>query len=286
MLLFILNFYLAKRMIGFFKLQMSLWAKTTIKTSSRNTVIAFLALVFIVDTAGVAVFEFTPLNSDSAMTASSLVEASACLFFVLILILFGAVLLVSLSAQKPDTPRLGAKTAVFFIGAGLFTLTQLVRMAASFYIWKDANGGGTEAILSKAAYYATGMGFEVLIIVLYASTRVDLLFAPAPSLASIKTPKSNAVDSFKSFAGNPLRMNSVVIKGSSSGSVPLTEYSVSEGSITPKDWDSINSNEQGVESEGPSKTGDDDLRNGMFISIQRTFSISSQKMAAVPHNFK
>lgn len=282
MLLFFLNFYLAKRMIGFFKMQMSLWAKTTIETVSRNSVIASLALVFLLNTAGVAIFEFKPLNSDSASTASSLVEASACLFFVLILILLGAVLFVGLSAQKPDTPRLGAKTAVFYIGAGLFTLTQLVRMAASFYIWKDANEAGTEAILSKPAYYATGMGFEVLVIVLYASTRIDLLFAPAPSLASIKTPKSTIADSIKSFAGNPLRMNSVVIKRSNSGSVPLTDYSASEGSTTPRDTDSINSN-QGVENEGPNKTGDDDLRSGMFISIQRTFSISSQKVTGVPH---
>lgn len=283
--LFFLNFYLAKRMIGFFKIQMSLWAKTTIESVSRISVIAYLALVFVLNTGGVALFEFNTSNSDSSSTASSLVEASACLLFILILILLGAVLLISLSVEKPDTPRLGAKTAVFFIGAGLYTLTQLVRMAASFYIWKDANDAGTEAILSKPTYYATGMGFEVLIIVLYASTRIDLLFAPAPSLTSLKTPKPNTAESFKSFSENPLRMNSIVIKGSRSGSVPLTEYSVSEGSSTPMDRDSISSS-QGIGDEGPNQNGDDELRNGMFISIQRTFSISSQKLPAVPHNYK
>lgn len=272
-------------MVGFFKIQMSLWAKTTIESVSRNSFIAYLALVFLLNSGGVALFEFNTSNSDSASTASSLVEASACLLFILNLILLGAVLLVSLSVEKPDTPRLGAKTAVFFIGAGLFTITQLVRMASSFYIWRITNDAGSEAILSKPSYYATGMGFEILIIVLYASTRIDLLFAAAPSLTSLKTPEPNTVESFKSFSGNPLRMNSVVIKGTRSGSVPLAEYSVSEGSSTPVDRDSISSS-QGIGNEGPNQNGEDELRNGMFISIQRTFSISSQKLPAVPHNDK
>lgn len=272
-------------MIGFFKIQMSLWAKTTIESVSRISVIAYLALVFLLNSGGVALFEFDTSNSDSAFTASSLVEASACLLFILILILLGAVLLVSLSVQKPDTPRLRAKTAVFFIGAGLFTLTQLVRMASSFYIWKIATDAGSEAILSKPTYYSTGMGFEILIVVLYASTRIDLLFAPAPSLVSLKDTKPVTAESFRSFSENPLRMNSVVIKGSRSGSVPLTEYSVSEGSSTPVDRDSISSR-QGAGNEGSNQNGDTELRNGMFISIQRTFSISSQKLPAAPHNYK
>lgn len=284
MLLFFLNFYLAKRMISFFKIQMSLWAKTTIESASRISVIVYLALVFLLNTGGVGIFEFNASNSDRASTASSLVEASACLLFILILMLLGAVLLVILSVDKPDTPRLGAKMAVFFIGVGLFTINQLVHMASSFYIWKIANDSGSEAILSKPAYYATGMGFEILIIVLYASTRIDLLLAPAPSLASVKTTKPNTAESFKSFAENPLRMNSVMIKGSRSGSAPLTEYSVSEGSSTPVDRDSIGSS-QVLGNEGPNTNGDDEVRNGMFISIQRTFSISSQKLPAVPHNY-
>ncbi|KAJ4393180.1 hypothetical protein N0V93_002387 [Gnomoniopsis smithogilvyi] len=266
-------------------MRVSLRAKSILNsTLSTTSVIVCLAVFALLNTIGVTIFVFQSSSRNGASTASNLVEASAGLQLILGVLLLGAVLVVRMSVNKHDTPRLLAKTVVFFTGAGLCTLSQLVRMASSFYIWKSANIQSSDFVLSKPIYYITGMGFELLAIILYASMRVDLLFASAPSLAPSKTSRLTTADSFRSFLDHPLRMNSVVIKGNRSVSVPTTEYSLTDASTSPLDYESSGSS-RGQGSDGRTRHGSGDSRNGMFISIQRTFSISSQKMV-VSHNDK
>lgn len=263
-------------MIGFFNLRMSLWAKTVIESCSKISVTVYLALVFLLNTVGVVVFEFKTGSESDASTAISLVQTSAALLLILGLILIGTVLLIGLTADYSHVPRLTARTVVFFIGAGLFTMTaHLVRMASSVYIWKNTKDTVSDAILSKPTYYVTGMGFEILTMILYASMRIDLLFATAPSLASIKIPRPTTAESSKSFYDDPLRTNSVVIKSGRSGSLPTIESLTDTGSML-LERDSLGlDKEQGVG--GTNKHGSEDSRNGMVIAIQRSFSISSQK---------
>lgn len=271
-------------MIGFFNMRISLWAKKVLDSFSQTSVIVYLAVVFLLNTVGVALFVFQFSSRNGTLMAINLVQASAGLNLILGVALLGAVLLIRMSAENHDTPRLVAKTVVFFTGAALFTITLLVRMLSSFYIWKTASTKASETILSKPTYYITGMGFEILPIVLYASTRADLLFASTPSLASSKRPRLTTADSFRSFFDNSLRMNSVVVKGNKSTSAPTTVTSLTDASTSPLDSESISSS-QGQGAEGRFRHESEDSRNGMFISIQRTFSISSQKMI-VPHSNK
>lgn len=191
-ILFCLNFYMAKRMITFFNVRMSLWSKAFVESFSTASVIVYLSVVVVLNTAGVALFEFKPSESNHVSTAISLVQISAGFLFLLGLLLLGTVLSVRVSAESPKVPRLTARTVVFFTGVGLLTVVaQLVRFVSSFYIWKD-NSANTrsEAILSKPDYYITGMGLEILVMVLYASARIDLLFALTPSLTSMTNPSS------------------------------------------------------------------------------------------------
>lgn len=269
-------------MIAFFNMRISLWTKSVLDSFFKNSVIACLAVVFLLNTIGVALFVFQYSNLNDASTATKLVQSSTGLLLALGLILLGAVIIVRISAESQNTTRLAVKTIVFFMGAGLFTITQLVRMASSFYMWKIADTEMSEVVLSKPTYYITGMGLEILTLVLYTLTRIDLLFASAPTLASSNTRRLTTADSFRSLADSPLHMNSVVVKGSRSMSAPTTEYSPTDASTPPLDGDNLTpSRGQGIE--GGTRFGSDDLRSGMFISIQRTFSISSQ---VVPHSNK
>lgn len=284
--LFFLNFYLAKRMIGFFNMRMSLWAKTIIDSSSKISVIGSLAVIVLLNTVGVALFEFQSADDNHASTAINLVQISEGLLLILGLTLLGTVLLIRISAENPQIPRLTTRTVVFFTGAGMFTMTsQLVRMASSFGIWTADNTRST-AILSKPTYYITGMGFEIMTIVLYTSTRIDLLFSSVPSLGPFRMPRPTTAASSRSLSDTPLRMNPILTKSSRSGSLPLTDYSFTDIVSTPMDSDRPGSGrEQRIETTVTNGIDDAKGQNGLFISIHRTFSISSQRMSTItPHS--
>lgn len=295
-LLFLLNFHLAKRMVGLFNIQLSLWARAVVDSCLKISVLAMFAVIFLLNTIGVASFEFKSSNLQDATTETSLVQTSAALLFVLGLAFVGSVILVRVSADRPRIDRLIAKTTIFLVGAGLLTMSgHLIRMVATFFIWKPIVGSSTPVILSKAIYYSTGFGFEILIIVLYAVMRVDLLFT-SPVGPTLNTPlrRSETPAGSQAVAVSEaplqLRMNPILTGDGHDGrygpwAQPQdSKYSPARVESRQRDHDSASTLKERVEEAMEAgELGPEDWRSSknMFIAIHRTFSVSSKRLSAL-----
>lgn len=290
-LLFLVNFHLTKRMVGLFNIRLSLWARAVVDSSLTISVMVLFAVIFVLNTIGVASFEFTSFNAQAATTDISLVQTSAALLFILGLSFVGAVLLVRVSADRPRVDRLTAKTFVFFAGAGVITMSShLIRTASTFFIWKS-NAGVSPVILSKGLYYITGFGFETLLLALYAAMRIDVLFtSPVPSTLNTPLGRSGTPAKARAVTEGPLRMNPILTGDGHDGRWgPWAQphdprYSPTLVGSLSRDHDSASSFKERME--GSIESGEidpEDWRSSknMFIAIHRTFSVSSKRLSTL-----
>lgn len=278
---------MAKHMVGLFNVRLSLWAKSVVDSSTRIAVLVSLAVTFLLNSVGVGLFEFT---KNGAKAASTLVQASEALLLILGLSLLGAVVFVRFSADRPRIDRLVANMFVFFMGAGLLTITsQSIRLAAAFFIWKPFREG-TGIILSKPMFYASGWAVDILMVAFYALVRADILFGPPAPVTSVSEPKRPAAGALIKVESRelPLRMNPIrTVYGDDGRYGPWTTapddtyHSAGLGSTrivtsVAKDRFSVESVPlKDVESAEPVST-----RRSMFIAISRTFSVSSNRKSS------
>lgn len=176
--MFFLNYRMARRIIVFYNIRLSLWAKSFVDATTKIGVVVSIAAAFILDTVGLVLFVLRPSGGPGPETAIVLVQASAATLLVLGLSLLGAVVGLRAFANQSILEDRGRRMSiVFFTGAGLFTMTShLVRTAATFFIWKPKDAA-SEMILSKEMYYSTGFGLEVLTVAFYTAMKIDLLFS-------------------------------------------------------------------------------------------------------------
>lgn len=280
--MFYLNFHLAKRMVKFFNLRLSLWARSILDSYIRIIVIVWLGVIFLIDTVATAMFE-SDLSGQGAKLSPHLEKASASLLTVTGLLYLAVVLVVQLKAPPPRVDRLTVKTAVFFTGAGVFTMTsQLIRLASTFFIWEPQVIFSTVDI-SKILYYSTGFGLEILTVALYAITRVDILFGQPPSFTLAPPPKRSASTSkTRAVPEWPLRMNPIVAgDGGDTNSESWSKqnegryrraFTNTRDSIMKK----LDVRESVQEVDSMSEKSSD-----MIITIHRSFSVSSLRRSSL-----
>lgn len=284
-------------MVGFFNVRLSLWARSVLTWWAKISVFVVLGTVFLLNTVGVALFVFQPANDQSESNSPRLVEAGAVLLILFGLAVAASVVVAKVMAHHPRIDRIMAKTVVLCIGAGLLMLGQAVRLTASFFIWQPSNNASA-VILSKPVFYATGWGFDILILVFYAITRIDILFSPPLPFALIAPPRRNgtrrAIDSSGSGGSVPLNpfvspMEENVESNSRQGRRPASpirspsqhsdtlSLEKSVLSVTPeRESPGIRS---GNPSDGSTNTGQPEARN-LFIAVHRTFSVSSKRLSS------
>lgn len=176
-ILFFLNYRMARRMISFYNIRLSLWARTVVDSTTRNSVLASVAVAFALNTTGVALFILHGSTAQETLIAAHLVQAGAAVLLALGLSFLGVVALLRFFADHPKAAHCRVKTIVFFTGAGVLTMSShLVRTATTFFVWKPLDPASA-VVLSKIVYYSTGFGIEVLIVALYTVMKVDLLFS-------------------------------------------------------------------------------------------------------------
>lgn len=282
LVLFFLNFYLARRLIVSFNLRMSLWGKTIVESCVSISIFVSLGLVFLLNAIGDAIFVFKDGGSN-ASAAATLAQSSAILLLLFDLAVMGSVLGVRISTDRPHIPRLGVKMVVLFVGAGLFTIiSHLVRLASTFHIWK-ASTSISDAVLSKPLYYVSGIGLEILILILYATMRIDLLFSSAPTLAttapSLRSTSRSRLG--QTVPEGPLRLNPVGRRELSESSQPR-QVSLARATPSPAAMGRMGySSEKERSSVEVKSLRSDDSQEIMFIEVHRTFSISSQRVESL-----
>lgn len=168
-------------MIGLYNIRLSLWARSVVDSSMRVVVAVSLAVAFILNTVGLALFIVRSSSGPGPAAAVILVQASATVLLLAGLSFFGAVVLLRTFADHAIIKRRKKMSLTFFIGAGLLTTaSQLVRTAATFFIWRPLDASAA-TILSKTVYYSTSFGVEILTVAFYTAMKIDVLFSkPLP----------------------------------------------------------------------------------------------------------
>lgn len=264
-------------------MRMSLWAKNVIGSFATIGIVILLAIIFLLNAVGDGLFVFRYLQGGDAAVAETSVQLSAGLLLILGLAYLIAVFLVWVSAERHGIPDTTVKMAVFFVGAGLFTLaSHMVRLSATFLIWKPTNAAAVDPILSRSAYYASGMTLEVFTVILYTATRIDLLFRSATTAMASRPTSSQLDTQTRSLKVPPralrspdsLRMHAFHDADGLRNPPPQYPRNGDRGSLSmvkdqPKERDSTVSAMSSIGSQ-----------EDMFgIQVQRTFSVSTQRVS-------
>lgn len=176
------NYHLTKQMISFCNLRYSLWARSVIKKMTNVTISIVFATIFLLNTFGIALFEVQVSSGRDPTTEAQLVQAGETLLIAVGLIFNFVVLTTMVTSPWAPVDRLGTKIIIYVVGPGLLTLvSQLMRLIATFMIWKPVTPLSAE-FLSKPAFYVTGFGAEVLILTLYSFWDTSLLALTRESL--------------------------------------------------------------------------------------------------------
>lgn len=127
------------------------------------------------------------------------------------------VIAASTAANRSGMEEFTARMTVFFIGAGVLTMTsQIARFASTFTIWQPTDQTSI-GILSRPVYYITGFGMSVSIIVLYAASRIDLLFGKVSTSNGRSSPQPSQAEKWgvpttlkPKLRDSPLRLNPIL----------------------------------------------------------------------------
>lgn len=294
-------------MVEFFNVRFSLWARSVLVWWARIGVSLVLGTVLLLNTVGVALFVFNNSATSNGQSSSKyppLVELSAIILTLFGLGMIASVLFARVVGDHSRVDRIRAKTIVLSLGVSLLMFGEIVRLIASFFIWRPqgeqdaaSSSSSSVAILSKPVFYATGWGIDILILFLYAVTRIDIIFSPPLSFAMVSPLDGSTRRPFGSGGGGSVPLNqsfawpTAMRAASSSGNrrqgSPSPVHSASrnsdtfslEKSVTPERQQSPPSSGSGgvVVQNGPQQP---QQPRQMFIAVHRTFSVSSNRVSA------
>ncbi|KAG8169370.1 hypothetical protein KVR01_000115 [Diaporthe batatas] len=167
--------------------------------------------------------EFNRNAGGIAQSGARLLQASNGLLMITGFIFLVVVLAASTTENRTRVEKFTARTTVYFIGAGVLTMTsQATRFASTFAIWQPADQTSM-GILSKPVYYITGFGMSVSIIILYAASRIDLLFGKSSTSNGRSSPRPSQGEqrvkpvTLKPTRGSPLRLNPILTPAGDDG---------------------------------------------------------------------
>lgn len=175
------------------------------------------SLVILLHVLGAGLHEFNRNAGEIELSGARLLQASTGLLMITGFIFLVVVVAASTAANRSRVEEYTARMTVYFIGAGVLTMTsQIARFASTFTIWQPTDQVSI-GILSRPVYYITGFGMSISIIVLYAAARIDLLFGKMPSSNGRSTPqpslneKLDASTTLKpKLRESPLRLNPIL----------------------------------------------------------------------------
>ncbi|KAL1881167.1 hypothetical protein Daus18300_001018 [Diaporthe australafricana] len=215
--LFTVNFLLTKRMVRLFDLRSSLWTRSIITSVVKYAMAMACFLVILLHVIGAGLHEFTRNEGEIELSGARLLQASTGLLMIIGFIFLLVVIAASTATKRSRVEEHAFRMTIFFIGAGVLTMTsQIARFASTFIIWQPTDQVSA-GILSKPVYYITGFGMSVSIIVLYAAARIDVLFGKMPTSNGRSSPNPSQVEQWEAprtlkpkLRNSPLRLNPIL----------------------------------------------------------------------------
>lgn len=212
-----MNFLLTKRLVRLFDLRSPLWTRSIIASVVKYAMATACTLVILLHVIGAGLHEFNRNAGEIEQSGARLLQASTGLLMITGFIFLVVVLAASTAANRSRVEEYTARMTIFFIGAGVLTMTsQIARFASTFTIWQPTDQVSI-GILSRPVYYITGFGMSVSIIVLYAAARIDLLFGKMPTSNGRSTPQPPQAEKWGApmtlkpkLRDSPLRLNPIL----------------------------------------------------------------------------
>lgn len=199
-------------MISFCILQYSLWVRSVVKKVVNTTVSVVLLAVFLLHFISVALVEIQLTSGRKATVEATLYQVSETLSAAIGLLFNLVVLVTMVSTPLADVDRLTLKIFIYILGAGILTLvSQLMRLIAAFMIWKPVTPLSAQ-LLSKPAYYLSGFGAEVLILILYCFWETNMMASTWDSFRS-RCKDSTKRLSVKLLGGEPRPQSHMSLTG-------------------------------------------------------------------------
>lgn len=212
-----MNFLLTKRLVRLFDLRSSLWTRSLIASAVKYAMVIACTLVILLHVIGAGLHEFNRNAGEIEQSGARLLQASTGLLMITGFVFLVVVLAASTAANISRVEDFTARMTVYFIGAGVLTMTsQIARFASTFIIWQPTDQASI-GILSRPVYYITGFGMSVSIIVLYAAARIDLLFGKMPTSNGRSSPQPSQAEKWGApttvkpkLRESPLRLNPIL----------------------------------------------------------------------------
>ena len=222
--MFTVNFLLTKRLVRLFDLRSSLWTRSLVASAAKYAMVFACSLVILLHVIGAGLHEFNGSAGEIGQPGARLLQASTGLLMITSFVFLVVVLAASTAANISRVEDFTARMTVFFIGAGVLTMTsQIARFASTFVIWQPT-GQASIAILSRPVYYITGFGMSVAIIVLYAAARIDFLFGKMPASNGRSPPQPSQTEKWGApttlkpkLSKSPLRLNPILTPNGDDG---------------------------------------------------------------------
>lgn len=175
------------------------------------------SLVILLHVLGAGLHEFNRNAGEIEQSGARLLQASTGLLMITGFIFLVVVIAASTAANRSRVEDFTARMTVFFIGAGVLTMTsQIARFASTFTIWQPTDQTSI-GILSRPVYYITGFGMSISIIVLYAASRIDLLFGKSSTSNGRSSPQPSQAEKWGApttlkpkLRDSPLRLNPIL----------------------------------------------------------------------------
>lgn len=215
--MFTVNFLLTKRLVRLFDLRSSLWTRSIIASVVKYAMAIACSLVILLHVIGAGLHEFNRNAGEIEQSGARLLQASTGLLMITGFIFLVVVVAASTAANHSRVEEYTARITVFFIGAGILTMTsQIARFASTFTIWQPTDQPSI-GILSRPVYYITGFGMSISIIVLYAAARIDQLFGKMPTSNGRTSPQPSKTEQLEApmtlkpkLRESPLRLNPIL----------------------------------------------------------------------------
>lgn len=212
-----MNFLITKRLVRLFDLRSSLWTRSIISSVVKYAMAIACTLVILLHVLGAGLHEFNRNAGEIELSGARLLQASTGLLMITGFIFLVVVVAASTAANRSRVEEYTARMTVYFIGAGVLTMTsQIARFASTFTIWQPTDQVSI-GILSRPVYYITGFGMSISIIVLYAAARIDLLFGKMPNPNGRATPQPSINEKLEApttlkpkLRESPLRLNPIL----------------------------------------------------------------------------
>lgn len=175
------------------------------------------SLVILLHVLGAGLHEFNRNAGEIEQSGARLLQASTGLLMITGFIFLVVVIAASTAANRSRVEKFTARMTVFFVGAGVLTMTsQIARFASTFTIWQPTDQTSI-GILSRPVYYITGFGMSISIIVLYAASRIDLLFGKISTSNGRSSPQPSHAEKWGApttlkpkLRDSPLRLNPIL----------------------------------------------------------------------------